>query len=289
MISCDTEWCITSWNTGAEQIYGYPRGEALGCDLFALLATRFHTADGVPVGLDAVQAELDRGDGWRGELHERRADGAPLTIMSSVSVLADAEHGRTGVVVVNRDISDQRREEHQALHDPLTGLPNRRLLTNRLYDALARAFRNQTRLALLFLDLDGFKPVNDRHGHAAGDEVLRAAARRLTAAVRQNDTVARLGGDEFVVLLEHAGDAAAVAQVAHRIADSVGEPVDVGGCAGESTVSVRPSIGVAYATVVDGEAMSPETLIEAADQAMYLAKRRRSGMAFADDRPVAAR
>ena len=179
--------------------------------------------------------------------------------------------------MVNRDVTDQRREEHQALHDPLTGLPNRRLLTNRLYDALARAFRNRTPLAVLFVDLDGFKPVNDRHGHGAGDAVLKATAERLAAVVRSTDTVARLGGDEFVVVLENAGAATAVREVALRAVERVGAPIDIGGTA----VSVRPSVGIAFAGLVDGEAVSPEGLLAAADDAMYVAKRRRCAVAFA--------
>ncbi len=278
MISCDADWRIVSWNLGAERVYGYPRGEALGCDLFALLATEFCGGDGMALNIGEVVEDISRTGGWRGELHERRADGAPLTIMASLTALAHDAHGPTGLVVVNRDVTDQRREEHQALHDALTGLPNRRLLTNRMYDALARANRTGLLIAVLFLDLDGFKPVNDRYGHAAGDEVLRATAHRLTTVVRTTDVVARLGGDEFVVVLEDAGSMASVSEGAQRIIDSVAIPVQVG----TEVVSVRPSIGIAFG---DGRARqaTPEALVHAADAAMYVAKRQKLGLSFAPD------
>ena len=241
------------------------------------MATEFFSTDGIPLTVDDVLAHVGRTGNWRGELHERRADGAPLTIMCSVTVLTEEDRGPTGFVVVNRDVTDQRREEFRALHDPLTGLPNRRLLINRLYDALARAHRNRTSLAVLFLDLDGFKAVNDHYGHAAGDEVLRVTARRLCGAVRHTDTVSRLGGDEFVVVLEDSGDSDAVTQVASRIIESCDEPVDIGCAAG---VTVRPSIGIAFADLEQGTDLQPEELVEAADEAMYVAKRERLGLAF---------
>jgi diguanylate cyclase (GGDEF)-like protein/PAS domain S-box-containing protein len=278
MISCDAQGRIVSWNAAAEQIYGYGRGEALGCDLFALLATEFLTGEGRPLDVAEVLAEVVRTGRWRGELRERRADGTPLMILSSLTVLSEDRPDTEGLIVVNRDVSEQRHEEHQALHDALTGLPNRRLLTDRLYDALARAGRSGRTFAVLFLDLDKFKPVNDGYGHAAGDELLRTTAHRLTDAVRHNDTVSRLGGDEFVVVLEDAGTPANVRQVAERIRAATAEPVDVGG----RKVAVSASIGVVVVT--DGSDATPESLIEGADQAMYAAKRQQLGISFSISR-----
>jgi diguanylate cyclase (GGDEF)-like protein/PAS domain S-box-containing protein len=272
MISCDGQQRIVSWNAAAEQIYGYRRDEAIGCDLFALLATKFHTDGGYLDG-PTVLEEVESTGRWRGELHERRADGTALSIMSSITTLSDDTLDSAGLIVVNRDISEQRHEEHQALHDALTGLPNRRLLTNRLYDALVRAGRNGRPLAVLFLDLNDFKPVNDRYGHAAGDELLRTTAHRLNDAVRHNDTVSRLGGDEFLVILEEVGTVDNIRHVVDRIIDDVAKPVDLGG----TEVSVRPSIGIA----VSNGGGTPEQLIDAADAAMYVAKREKLGMSFA--------
>lgn len=158
------------------------------------------------------------------------------------------------------------RMQRIALYDALTGLPNRPLLHDRLEGALARARRERGRLAVLYVDLDNFKEVNDRHGHDAGDELLRQVAGRLSAAVRASDTVARLGGDEFVVLLEsiHAPDDATM--VAGKLATALRQPLRVGA----HEIRIRASIGIAIHPGDGGDVVS---LLQQADAAMYLAKR----------------
>jgi diguanylate cyclase (GGDEF)-like protein len=158
---------------------------------------------------------------------------------------------------------------HGSLHDALTDLPNRRLLDERLYHALAATRRHAGPIALMVLDLDSFKPINDTLGHQAGDDVLIEVGHRLETAVRPSDTVARVGGDEFAVLCEAAGDADAVLSIAERLATDLAEPIDLGEDVG--SVLVRASIGVAFATP-DACDEDADALLARADAAMYLAK-----------------
>ncbi|GAA1026389.1 hypothetical protein GCM10009557_03910 [Virgisporangium ochraceum] len=268
LITCDEHLRILSWNTAAEKIYGYAASEAIGCDLSALLTSQYFTTDGVPLTLDDVLTTISETGRWDGELHERHAAGTPLVILASVSA-ADGRSGHHGgLVLVNRDITAQRHEEHLATHDALTGLPNRRMLTNRLHEAFARACRTEGTMAVLFIDLDGFKPINDRYGHAVGDDVLIITAQRLVKAVRRTDSIGRLGGDEFVVILEDAGTDENIGMVADRIVESVSAPMEIG----DHSVSVRPSVGVAVARRPDAETHRPDQLLAAADRAMYVAK-----------------
>jgi diguanylate cyclase (GGDEF)-like protein len=167
---------------------------------------------------------------------------------------------------VERYCSDQR-NIHDALHDALTGLPNRSALDDRVEQALARAARQSWLTVLFYLDLDGFKDVNDTYGHHRGDELLRELAPRLVGAVRPSDTVARVGGDEFVLVCEALPDDSAVEHLEARLAAAVGEPFAAGGVA----VSVRASIGRVVARRGRG---TPQSLIQAADEAMYRAKHR---------------
>ena len=156
---------------------------------------------------------------------------------------------------------------HQAFHDSLTKLPNRALFGDRLGLALARTNRRRNAVAVLFLDLDDFKPINDRFGHDAGDRLLTAVAERISACVRPEDTVARLGGDEFTVLLEDIVDIRYATGVAERIEEALREPFPIDG----HEARVTASIGIA---VSSGREATPEDLLRNSDQAMYLAKRK---------------
>jgi diguanylate cyclase (GGDEF)-like protein len=155
---------------------------------------------------------------------------------------------------------------HQALHDALTGLPNRMLLIDRLGFALAESERTETSVAIFFIDLDGFKDVNDRLGHLAGDALLRGVAGRLLAWVRPGDTVSRFGGDEFTVLVREVNSEKEAAQIAERLTEAVRSPLSVEG----EEISLTPSIGVALGRGI----RRPEEMIDRADRAMYSAKRR---------------
>ena len=154
---------------------------------------------------------------------------------------------------------------HLAFHDPLTDLPNRSLLMERLERQIALGDREQRSMAVLFLDLDRFKFVNDNFGHDIGDDLLKSVAQKLQALVRHSDTVARLGGDEFVIKLNNPANGEEVAHIAERIVTVINEPMVFGG----KTVQVGTSIGIAlYPT--DGE--TPAELIRNADTALYAAK-----------------
>lgn len=176
-----------------------------------------------------------------------------------------------GAVVTHENITERRLAEeataHLALHDPLTDLPNRRLLGDRLGLALSRAKREGTAVAVLYLDLEGFKAVNDEFGHEAGDHLLGAVARRLQGCLRKADTAARLGGDEFVVVLEGVGSEGEALASAERIAQVLKEPFLVGG----SQRTVTASVGIALSSPPHHE--HPEKLLRYADLAMYRSKR----------------
>jgi diguanylate cyclase (GGDEF)-like protein len=153
-----------------------------------------------------------------------------------------------------------------ALHDALTGLPNRRLLMDRLALAIAHARRNTSTMAVMFLDLDGFKQINDTLGHDAGDTLLSLVADRLVAAVREEDTVARMGGDEFVIGLWESGHADGVARLASKVIQAVSQPYRIQ----DHDVRITASVGASIYPL-HGEAV--ETLMKRADQALYEAKR----------------
>jgi diguanylate cyclase (GGDEF)-like protein/PAS domain S-box-containing protein len=281
LIICDEHLRVLSWNAAAEKIYGYAQSEAIGCDLSALLTSQYFTVDGVPLKFDEVLTVVNEIGRWDGELHERHANGTSLVLLASISA-ANSPTGRHGdLVLINRDVTTQRREEHLATHDALTGLPNRRMLNARLQEVHARACRTGRSLALLFIDLDGFKSINDRYGHAAGDAVLTATAERLMNAVRRTDTVGRLGGDEFLVILEEVGTDENIRTVVDRVIDWVGRPVDIEG----GSVTVHPSIGIAPARRPNADDQRPDQLLAAADHAMYLAKNRGGQAVFADTEP----
>ncbi|MDJ0337799.1 GGDEF domain-containing phosphodiesterase [Cryobacterium sp. PH31-O1] len=209
------------------------------------------------------------------QLSERQLRGSRAhEINVNVSVAEIHEGARvTGLLYLLEDITARRvaeaRVEHQAFHDSLTDLPNRLLLLGRLDDALRAAAQNGRGVGVLFLDLDGFKAVNDTFGHQAGDAVLIEVAARLVSGARTDDTVARIGGDEFVVLCPDIGTTADVAIIAERLQHSLVQPIVFGA----ATASIDASIGVAFGR---GTAEA-ESLLHEADQAMYLAKKQGRG------------
>jgi diguanylate cyclase (GGDEF)-like protein len=189
--------------------------------------------------------------------------GAIVSALASALVLVLSRSRERALGMVEQKTGELR---HQALHDALTGLPNRVLAMDRAQQMLARARRQQTPVAALYVDVDGFKHINDTFGHAAGDELLRIVAERLGAIVREGDTAARLGGDEFVVLLEGSTLDAGPELVADRLLEVLRQPYELGGAAGRP-LKVTASIGVAMGT---GE--NADELLRDADLAMYQAK-----------------
>jgi len=225
------------------------------------------------------------GDGtWAGELRLLRPDGAEVPMLARMLTHRDMHGDVDFYSWILRDYSDRKAFEehltHRANHDPLTGLPNRALLLDRLTGALARAERTGDQVAVLFIDLDDFKEVNDQQGHRLGDRVLHELAGRLAMTVRVEDSVARYGGDEFVVILERLNGVSEALDLAARVQDTLSEPLSTDDPAG---VTVGASIGIALSTQLGDQPVTPEALLHLADSAMYQAKNRGRGqIAVAD-------
>ncbi len=252
---------ISLVNTAAEQLFGYDGGDVLGLPVDWLLPAREGAGAWYrrPIAGDPV-AEAG--------LCGRRRDGSEFPIEISLSPV-DTEEGALLSIAV-RDVTERKQAAdalaHQASHDPLTGLPNRALFLDRLEHALARARRSAARIAVMFLDLDDFKLVNDTRGHDVGDLLLLALAPRLNAALRPGDTIARFGGDEFVVLCEDLADEQAAVAIAERMAEACSRPVRIEGM----THTITVSAGVAVTDDVRDTAA--HDLLRDADAAMYRAK-----------------
>ncbi|HEX6382840.1 MAG TPA: diguanylate cyclase, partial [Acidimicrobiia bacterium] len=267
-VGMDAAGLVTEWNREAEATFGWARHEAVGrpmADLIVPEDLRTAQRAGLQRFLDSGEAAiLDR----RLELRALHREGREFPV--EITVWATRIGSTYGFNAFVRDISERKRLEaeliRQALHDPLTNLPNRSLLLDRLAHALARAQRNGAPVTVLFLDLDRFKTVNDSLGHTAGDRLLAAVGRRLADSVRPSDTVARLGGDEFAVLLEDTPTGAAL-DVARRLEEALESPFSIDG----HQVFARASIGVATG---EGGKQTADELLRNADLAMYMAKGR---------------
>ena len=212
---------------------------------------------------------LLQGKIWTGDLLNRRKDGSLYSVLQSITPLYDGQGQITYFLCLQQDISEkkelERKIEYLAYHDVLTGLPNRTLFNDRMRQAISQAKRDKTEFSLLFVDLDGFKEVNDTHGHAAGDQLLKMVAERLRACVREGDTVARLGGDEFIVLLRDLSADHGLKNVARKIIESIARPYALDVC----RVHITASIGISR---YPGDAILAEKLMSCADEAMYSAK-----------------
>lgn len=264
VIVTDADRCIQSVNPAFTRLTGYTQQDVIGKNPSILSSGRHG-----PEFYAAMWSAIARDGRWQGEVWNRRKNGELFPELLTITAIADTTGEITHYVAVFSDISqlkqDEARIRHLAYFDPLTNLPNRRLLEDRIHVAIAHAHRSGEPLALMFIDLDGFKHVNDTLGHDVGDELLVEIARRFSECVREDDTVARLGGDEFVVLLGgiEAGDP--LDAVAARLIARAGAPVQLG----SRTLAVTASIGIAE---YPAHAQDSAQLLKCADTAMYRAK-----------------
>lgn len=260
----DRDYHVLTVNRAYTTMTGFQAHDVIGA---ALPSLRLGVQD--QSYYERIRHHMDTHDHWEGELWSVRSDGATFPIRASLSAIRDAQGAITSYMALLSDITDRKRMEeetrHLAHHDPLTGLPNRVLFMDRLAQALAANRRQHAEFALMFLDLDHFKAINDTHGHEAGDAVLQEVAARLTRCVRGVDTVSRLGGDEFVVLLTDIGGVDQAAHVASTVMQSVARPVQTGG----RGVNLSVSIGIA---ICPSDGQDTKTLLRHADVAMYHAK-----------------
>lgn len=263
----DLNFDFIAVNDAFTRMTGYTESEVIGQS-----AVLLNCPQNPPEHYRLMREELMRNGHWRGEMWEKRKDGEEFLTWTEFSEVRD-DHGlRTHYVCVLTDITDRKRTEQElrylANYDPLTGLPNRALLSERLGQAIIRARRTNKKLGLLFIDLDRFKHVNDSMGHAAGDRMLKAVGARLRSNVRETDTVARLGGDEFTIILEDLVEVQEAEHVALKLLEAFTVPLDLEN--GQEVVT-SPSIGI---SIFPLHAQTPSDLLKFSDTAMYQAKER---------------
>ncbi len=260
----DAQGNIIEVNDSFTRITGYSREETLG-ENPRMLQSGQHG----PEFYTAMWKELIENGEWFGELWNRRKNGELYAEMLTISAVRDSNSVTQNYVALFTDITlmkeHQSQLEHIAHYDALTGLPNRVLLADRLQQAMAQGLRRDKFIAVLFLDLDGFKTVNDVHGHKIGDELLVAISQRMRMVLREGDTLARIGGDEFVAVLVDLEQPQDWKPLIERLLLAAAEQVQIG----ELVMQVAASIGV---TLYPNDDSDADFLIRHADQAMYLAK-----------------
>ena len=260
----DSSMRIVSVNQALCSMTGYDEHELLGKPP-AILQSGYTSHD----EYEQMWSSLNNGGQWQGELFDRKKSGALMPIRASINQIKNSSNEPTHYVAIISDISERKAEEaqlrHHAYHDPLTGLANRVLFDDRLDRAIKLAERNHSKFAVLFLDLDKFKPVNDVFGHKVGDKLLQHVAQRLIRSVRDTDTVTRLGGDEFVVLLEDVSTHERVEQTLKHIIDAICKSYHVE----DHTIEIGVSAGI---SIYPDDGADAKTLLHHADIAMYDAK-----------------
>jgi len=262
---------IMSWNRAAERLYGYTADEAVGRSVTMLVPS--DSTEEIP----EILARLRRGEGLvQYETVWQRRDGTRVDVSLTISPITEAS-GIVAAATIGRDITERKRVEetlrrlnaeleHKAYHDALTGLPNRALFADRLRQALARARRYRTRVAVLLIDVNGFKRINDTFGHDVGDTVLVEIARRIQGCLRQTDTAARWGGDEFSVILTDVRRPEDAARAVNHVTAAFRPSIVVDG---RRELHVTLSVGISLFPV-DG--VAPDELVRSADNAMYRTK-----------------
>jgi diguanylate cyclase (GGDEF)-like protein/PAS domain S-box-containing protein len=286
VLSTDIAGNVTYLNRVAETLTGWSRAEASGrplAEIFKIIdgVTREPASDPME---HAIQANATVGLAMNCVLIRR--DGQESAVEDAAAPIRDSDGELTGAVIVFRDVNAARalalKMSHLAQHDSLTDLPNRALLTQRLVQAVALAGRHNRQVAVLFLDLDHFKNVNDTLGHAIGDKLLQSVGERLGSCVRKSDTVARQGGDEFIVLLSEIGGAADATSCAEKIVTAVAATHPIEG----NDIDIGCSIGI---SVYPDDGQDAGALLKAADTAMYYAKEQGRNRYRCFDRDMKAR
>ncbi|WP_078745255.1 diguanylate cyclase domain-containing protein [Oceanospirillum multiglobuliferum] len=271
MMVTDAKGQIILVNAAFTQVTGY---ESLDVqhENASILSSGYHDESFYLAMWDELKAEGQ----WEGEITNRRKNGEIYIQRAHMSAIKGFQNQVTHYICVMSDITEQKRElesiRFQALHDPLTHLPNRILFISEVKKAISSAKNNKQQCAVLFIDLDGFKPVNDNYGHLVGDKLLKALAKKLSGAVKHDDMVSRVGGDEFLVLLRNIDDEHGAMTVAERLIALVKEPLLIDGI----SLHLGASIGGA---IYPDHALNELELIDLADQAMYQVKRTDKGRA----------
>jgi diguanylate cyclase (GGDEF)-like protein/PAS domain S-box-containing protein len=259
----DREGIVTAWNAAAEKLFGWKATEALGHPLFTVPPDRLRETLALRERVLSGESVIDV------EVQRQRRDGSLFDLSSTMAPLRDAEGRINGYLAIAADVSArkaaERRVEFLAYRDVLTGLPNRQLLVDRFNQAIVHADRQANKVALLYLDLDNFKTINESLGHAVGDALLREVSDRISACVSDADTISRQGGDEYLILLPDLPNAEAAVPVLLKIRETLLLPFTLG--AHELTTSA--SVGVA---IYSDDGRDFETLLKKADTAMYRAK-----------------
>ena len=274
IIVTDRENRIQAVNRAFCNITGYTKDEVLGKNP-SLQSSGRHD----PAYYRQMWNCLKKDKKWEGEIWERRKSGELYPARMIINAVCNDRGETTGYVALFSDITERKQQEErlwrQANFDALTGLPNRALFMDRLSQAIHSARREGWSLALMFIDLDRFKWVNDSLGHEAGDQLLQEVARRLRACARESDTVARLGGDEFTIILPDIDGRSGGAQVAKKVLESLAQPLAL---AGREEAFTSGSIGIAF---YPDDASDADTLLKNADMAMYQVKKSgRNAFAF---------
>ncbi|MGE0473240.1 MAG: diguanylate cyclase [Nitrospirales bacterium] len=259
----DVKGCLQWVNEAYAKLNGQSVSRILGTPFRTFPREQLQALERSPEGAKGMPGYV------KTDIQEKQANGVWVDLEQVVTPVVNQQGTITHYVAILQDITGRKTLEakikHLAYHDPLTDLPNRVMFEDRLHQALAYTRRQGGLLAVLFLDLDNFKPVNDQYGHGIGDRLLRIVAKRLVTCVRSTDTVARLCGDEFTIILQGLDRIRDIRQVAQKVLDCLAPPIRLNG----HVISVKTSIGI---SVYPNDATHPNQLLEIADQAMYQAK-----------------